>query len=288
MIWSLGRFLKEGELVNTVEDRVTGWLRFAGMRGKVTVKLEGSFHRDIRASRIHLVGWGRYKNREGAQYMAGFKTTQTGTVECITAGLPPYEASVYPCIEWCSRENGRVRLELEPSQIEVMGEDWWTEVDAAERPGQLRNMTTFVRQIARQVRKREYAALGRRPAASEGQRWRAEWSVLPGLQLLPPKLRDLLPELRSRKKLTAGSVACVRYFTPDSHRAWWAAGFDGKDTFFGIVQGSGAYLGEFSLSGLKKQRGPLGMPVLRDIHWSEKTLEWIAPELFTRKRHRKE
>ena len=56
--------------------------------------------------------------------------------------------------------------------------------------------------------------------------------------------------------------------------------FDGDDLFFGLVDGLERELGYFSLSELQKARGPLGLPIERDLHWRPKTLAEIAPEMF--------
>jgi hypothetical protein len=59
-----------------------------------------------------------------------------------------------------------------------------------------------------------------------------------------------------------------------------ATEFDGNDTFFGLVDGLEKELGYFSLSELQSVRGPLGLPIERDLYWRPKTLKEIAPELF--------
>jgi hypothetical protein len=50
--------------------------------------------------------------------------------------------------------------------------------------------------------------------------------------------------------------------------------------FFGLVDGHCKELGYFSLSDLEGVRGPMGLPIERDLHWQPKTLEEIAPEMF--------
>ena len=50
MAWRPMRFLIEGVLDNTVRGKVTGWMRFVGLQGKVTFDLDGNFHRDIRGA----------------------------------------------------------------------------------------------------------------------------------------------------------------------------------------------------------------------------------------------
>jgi hypothetical protein len=100
------------------------------------------------------------------------------------------------------------------------------------------------------------------------------------MELLPQGLGKKLPALYAQEKLGADAVAHVKYFTPDSNWTWYATEFDGEDTFFGLVDGFEKELGYFSLSELREARGPLGLPVERDLYWEPKTLREIAAELF--------
>jgi len=50
--------------------------------------------------------------------------------------------------------------------------------------------------------------------------------------------------------------------------------------FFGLVDGLEKELGYVALSELQGVRGPLGLPIERDLWWKPKTLEEIAPEMF--------
>ena len=58
MAWRPTDYLIEGELDNTKPGKVVGWMRFAGLRKKVTFDLHGDFHRDIRRTRITFKGPG--------------------------------------------------------------------------------------------------------------------------------------------------------------------------------------------------------------------------------------
>ena len=101
------------------------------------------------------------------------------------------------------------------------------------------------------------------------------------MQLLTQEIRQMLPPLYSQEALGGRAVAQVKFFTPDGSWTWWATEFDGNDTFFGLVDGLEKELGYFSLAELQQVRGSLGLPVERDLHWRPKTLQEIAPELFT-------
>jgi len=70
--------LIEGELDNTVQGKVTGWMQFAGMKEKMMFNLEGNFHRDIRGAKIQLRGEGdSFDVQKAAEYMQGFSAMQT-------------------------------------------------------------------------------------------------------------------------------------------------------------------------------------------------------------------
>jgi len=93
-------------------------------------------------------------------------------------------------------------------------------------------------------------------------------------------VRKKLPPLGAQEHLGAGAVAHVKFFTPDGGWTWYATEFDGDDLLFGLVEGFEKELGYFSLSELRQARGPLGLPIERDLHWKSTPLDEIAPELF--------
>lgn len=123
MAWRPTKYLLEGELDNTTPGTVRGWMRFVGMKEKVTFDLKGNFHRDIRGAKIRFTGDGEgaEDEKEAREYMKAFSVTQTGNAGDITAGREPADYADYPYIEWYSNENGRVVLELDPAQVEVIG-----------------------------------------------------------------------------------------------------------------------------------------------------------------------
>lgn len=121
MAWRPSQYLIEGELDNTEPGKVTGWMQFAGMTKKVTFNLRGNFHRDIRGAKVHLTGDGQSGNSEAAEYMDGFTLHQTGEVGDMTAGGPPVDYVNSPYYEWFGQENGRVVLELDREQVQVIG-----------------------------------------------------------------------------------------------------------------------------------------------------------------------
>lgn len=100
------------------------------------------------------------------------------------------------------------------------------------------------------------------------------------MKLLTQEIRKKLPDLYSQEDKGGKAVVHVKLFTPDSNWTWYATEFDGEDTFFGLVDGFEKELGCFSLKELESIKGPMGLPIERDLWWKPKTLEEIAPEMF--------
>jgi hypothetical protein len=282
MAWRPTQYLKEGELDNTVPGKVTGWMQFAGMKERVTFELDGDFHRDIRGTRLRLKGGGRDDDPAAEKYMETFSARQTGKVGDITAGLPPQDYSTTPYVEWYAVDNGRVVLELEPSQIEVIGTPLlFEQQEPISRVEQERNMAGFLTGIAEAFNAQTAKSQGeggepeRKPARRRTQRAGA-----PGMRLLTEELRRQLPPLGSQDGKGGKAIAYCKFFSPSSRWTWHVTEYDGKDLFFGLVDGMERELGYFSLRELESVRGPFGLPIERDIHWEPKTLEEIAPEMF--------
>ena len=92
-------------------------------------------------------------------------------------------------------------------------------------------------------------------------------------EFFPDEVREKLPPLYSGEELGLMAQALVKFFTPDSNWTWYASEFDGDDIFFGLVSGFAIELGYFSLSELQSVRGPLGLPIERDLHFKPQTLK---------------
>ena len=152
MAWRPTRYLLEGELDNITPGKVTGWMRFAGMKNKVTFDLKGEFHRDIRRAKIRFKGDGEDGDVEAASYMDSFAQHQTGNVGDITAGLPPHDYVDYPYIEWYGDDNGRIVIELAPEQVKVIGNLLpWTQQQPVSREQQSQHMGKFLGDLAREA-----------------------------------------------------------------------------------------------------------------------------------------
>ena len=286
------RLLIEGELDNTHPGKVTGWMKFAGLQEKVTFDLEGNFHRDIRGAKIHFTG-DAYEDQaelDGSSYLDGFAVHHTGKAGDITAGRPPQDYSSTPYIEVYSDQNGRIVIELEPVQIEVIGTPIPAiESDPISREQQSRNMAEFLGGLAAEFNIPSERAVCVGGANVMQADKRATNNKIRGMKLLTQEMRKKLPPLYAQDGKGGKAVAYLKLFTPDSGFTWWITegspikDRDGNEIdfhFFGLVQGQFKELGYVSLKELEEVRGPMGLPIERDLHWQPKTLEEIAPELF--------
>jgi hypothetical protein len=112
--------------------------------------------------------------------------------------------------------------------------------------------------------------------------FRGEQERLPfGENLLDKNSREKLPPLYSSETLGLMAIAPVKFFTPDSNWSWYASEFDGNDIFFGLVAGFEVELGYFSLQEMQTVRGPLGLPIERDLHYEPKTLKNLLDQYNT-------
>ena len=87
------------------------------------------------------------------------------------------------------------------------------------------------------------------------------------------EVRARLPPLYANEEVGLSAQAVVKFFTPDSNWTWYASEFDGEDILFGLVSGFEVELGYFSLSELESVKGPMGLPIERDLHYQPKTLQ---------------
>ena len=94
-----------------------------------------------------------------------------------------------------------------------------------------------------------------------------------GDNLLDPESREKLPPLYSGEEQGLDAIAQVKFFSPDAQWTWFAVSASqdpdtGDVQFFGLVHGFERELGYFWLSELESVRGPLGLPVERDLYWT--------------------
>lgn len=97
------------------------------------------------------------------------------------------------------------------------------------------------------------------------------------MKLLTKAIEKNLPNLYSQDGLGMDAVAQVKFFTPDSTWTWFATEYDPRERkFFGLVQGLEEELGYFSLDELEETRGPMGLPIERDLRFQPKPLKEVA------------
>ena len=93
------------------------------------------------------------------------------------------------------------------------------------------------------------------------------------MELLTKELKQKLPPLYSQEHVK-DPVAVIKYFL--GSWTWYIVEGEkqeeGDYLFFGLVIGLETELGYFRLSELQEIRGPLGLPVERDLYFSPKKI----------------
>ena len=86
--------------------------------------------------------------------------------------------------------------------------------------------------------------------------------------LLPAALLPTIPGLYSTQNQD-DPVAQLKWFTPDSSWTWYVLEYDpDQGLCFGLVYGHAREFGYFDLAELRNVRGPLGLPIERDLHFT--------------------
>jgi hypothetical protein len=292
MAWRPNEQFIEGELDNTVPGKITGWMRFAGIKENIVFDLKGDFHRDIRGAKVRLCGEGEFANaEESAKYMEGFSLLQTGNAGDMTAGREPVDYVNYPYFEWYSDDNGRIVIELEPEQVELLTQPIPAQESfPLDRKQQAENMANFLSGIAAacDIPESKAISMGDTDAVERAKKVNTN-NQRRGMKLLTKEIREQLPPLYAQEGKGSKAVVHVKFFTPSSSWTWYATEGEpvldesGKEIdfrFFGLVDGHDKELGYFMLGELEEVQGPLGMPIERDLHFKPKTLAEIAPEMF--------
>ena len=89
----------------------------------------------------------------------------------------------------------------------------------------------------------------------------------PAYQFIPRELKDALPRLYSKENQT-DPIVYLKFFTPDSSWTWYLTEYSPEERLcFGLVVGDDRELGYFSLDELEDVRGPMGLPIERDLSW---------------------
>jgi hypothetical protein len=145
------------------------------------------------------------KCSDAAEYMKGFALHQTGDAGDITAGREPVDYSRLPYFEWYSKENGRVVVETDYDDVEVIGRPIPAcESDPISRPEQNQHMASFLCDIGRKIGVTAVAPAQQIISDPRFTHWILQDGAIVG-------------EARTVQPGSNGScAACVRYFvTPD-------------------------------------------------------------------------
>jgi hypothetical protein len=100
---------------------------------------------------------------------------------------------------------------------------------------------------------------------------------MPKIIYITKELIKKLPPLYANEDKKPEEIPIIiKYFTPDSNWTWYATEGeqqeDGDWLFFGYVRGPFPELGYFSLNQLKSVRGPMGLPIERDVYFGDHML----------------
>jgi hypothetical protein len=100
------------------------------------------------------------------------------------------------------------------------------------------------------------------------------------MKLITKALEARFAEVGRQESKGLDAVVVAKFFTPDSSWTWYATEWMPESReFFGLVQGLEAELGYFSLDELESARGPMGLKIERDIHWTEMTIREVQTRL---------
>ncbi len=142
----------------------------------------------------------------------------------MTAGREPVDYVDYPYFEWYSEDNGRVVIELEPDQVEILTQPIPAcESDPLDRKQQSENMANFLCGIAAACGIPETNAVTTADTkAVERAKKVIANNKIRGMKLLPKEIREQLPPLYSQDGKGGNAVVYVKYFAPWSSWTWLA------------------------------------------------------------------
>ena len=94
----------------------------------------------------------------------------------------------------------------------------------------------------------------------------------PAYVFIPEDMAERIPKLYATEQ-EDDPLAVLKYFTPDGSWTWFLTEYDPEQRLaFGLVIGHERELGYFSFTELEVVRGPMGLPVERDLHFQPKRL----------------
>lgn len=96
------------------------------------------------------------------------------------------------------------------------------------------------------------------------------------MKLLTKAVLKRLQPLGSTDGQGMDAIAQAKFFTPDSNWTFYATEFDGVDTFYGMIFGHEQEMDYASLAALQRARGPLRLPMERDLYFEPTKLSDIT------------
>jgi hypothetical protein len=91
--------------------------------------------------------------------------------------------------------------------------------------------------------------------------------------LMPEAIANQIPTLYGQEQRGEEAIAHLKLFTPWTNWTWYASEYDPEQRIcFGVVVGHEREFGYFSLIELEEIRGPAGLKIERDLHWTPKPL----------------
>ncbi|QOY50920.1 DUF2958 domain-containing protein [Candidatus Sulfurimonas baltica] len=90
------------------------------------------------------------------------------------------------------------------------------------------------------------------------------------MQLMTKELEKIIPAMYSSENTKLeNKIVYAKFFTPDANWTWWVLEYDEEDRIlFCMVHGLEKELGNVSLDELESVRGPLGLKIERDLHFT--------------------
>ncbi|MEM1083014.1 MAG: hypothetical protein AAGI48_02745 [Verrucomicrobiota bacterium] len=174
--------LVRGEIDNTVEGRVSGWLWMLGRAEPVTLELEGDCWRDLAGCRL------KFRNPQpGPGRAPELETVQKGVTGDMTASrkvrVPDCSPEEFAArraagdevpevwkntlyLEWFSDANGRVVIETTDFELELSDPEWSMDHDA-ENAQKLANMQAMRDFLDRMIARRPPTPEGKEPDDDE-------------------------------------------------------------------------------------------------------------------------
>ena len=90
------------------------------------------------------------------------------------------------------------------------------------------------------------------------------------MQLITKELEELIPKMYSDENTKLeDKIVYAKLFTPDSNWTWWILEYDKAERIcFAMVHGIEKELGYVSITELESIKGPMGLKVERDLHFT--------------------